>query len=87
MRGRLKLLALVLGAAFVLGVAGAGAANNTLVWAIQSDPALLDPSLVSDGPSLQVTDQIFNSLVGFKVGGLKIVPELATSWKSSGGGK
>src|SRR5439155_22599625 len=49
--------------------------------------SLLDPSLVSDGPSLQVTDQIFESLVGFKLGATTVVPELATSWKPSGGGR
>ncbi len=90
MRGNFRKLALPLVASVVLVVAGtaggASQAKDTLVWAIQTDPALLDPSLVSDGPSLQVTDQIFNSLVGFKVGGTSIVPELATSWKASRNG-
>src|SRR6266498_449142 len=89
-RGYLRKLALPLAASAVLVVAGtaggASQAKDTLVWAIQTDPALLDPSLVSDGPSLQVTDQIFNSLVGFKVGGTSIVPELATSWKAGKNG-
>jgi peptide/nickel transport system substrate-binding protein len=60
-----------------------GTAKDTLVFAGSADPALLDPSLVSDGESLRVTDQIFNSLVGFKLGGTQVVPELATSWKVS----
>jgi peptide/nickel transport system substrate-binding protein len=89
-RGHLRKLALSLAASGVLVLAGtAGGASqkgDTLVWAIQTDPALLDPSLVSDGPSLQITDQIYNSLVGFKVGGTKVVPELATSWKPSKNG-
>ena len=90
MRRNLKKLTLPFAAVAVLAVAGtaggASKASNTIVWAIQSDPALLDPSLVSDGPSLQVTDQIFESLVGFKLGGTSVVPELATSWKASKGG-
>lgn len=71
--------------AVLLTGAGSAAlkASDTVVWAIQTDPALLDPALVSDGPSLQVTDQIFESLVGFKVGGTNVVPELALSWKAS----
>ena len=56
---------------------------GTLVFAASADPALLDPSLVSDGESLRVTDQIFESLVGFKPGTTKLQPELATSWTSA----
>jgi peptide/nickel transport system substrate-binding protein len=89
-RGNLRKLALPLVAFAVLAVAGtaggASQAKDTLVWAIQTDPTLLDPSLVSDGPSLQVTDQIFESLIGFRVGGTNVVPELATSWKASKNG-
>jgi peptide/nickel transport system substrate-binding protein len=55
-------------------------AKDTLVFGTDADPQLLDPSLVSDGPSLRATDQIFESLVGFKLGGTTVVPELATSW-------
>jgi peptide/nickel transport system substrate-binding protein len=60
-----------------------GASKDTLVFAGAADPALLDPSLVSDGESLRVTDQVFNSLVGFKLGGTAVVPELATGWSVS----
>jgi peptide/nickel transport system substrate-binding protein len=67
--------------------AGAGIrskqASDTLVFAGSADPALLDPSLISDGESLRVTDQMFNSLVGFKLGSTQVVPELATSWSIS----
>ena len=57
-----------------------------MVFGTEADPTLLDPSLVSDGPSLRATDQIFESLVGFKLGGTAIVPELATSWSVSKNG-
>ena len=48
---------------------------------------MLDPALISDGESLRVTNQIFQSLVGFKLGGSQVVPQLATSWKASPNGK
>ena len=77
----------VAGASFAAHRAGGSAdASTTLVFGTEADPALLDPSLVSDGPSLRATDQIFNSLVGFKLGGTTIVPELATSWATSKNG-
>ena len=62
---------------------GSGKATTTFVFGTEADATLLDPSLVSDGPSLRPTDQIFESLVGFKLGGTAVVPELATSWKAS----
>ena len=66
--------------------AGTVAASTTMVFGTETDPALLDPSLVSDGPSLRVTDQIFQSLVGFKLGTTNVVPKLATSWTTSKNG-
>jgi peptide/nickel transport system substrate-binding protein len=64
-------------------VGGKSEASNTLVFAGSADPALLDPSLISDGESIRVTQQIFESLVGLKPGGTEIVPDLATGWKVS----
>jgi peptide/nickel transport system substrate-binding protein len=77
--------------AFVLIALAAGAhaskrATTTIVFGTETDPALLDASLVSDGPSLRATDQIFNSLVGYQLGGTKVVPELALSWTTSKNG-
>jgi peptide/nickel transport system substrate-binding protein len=65
---------------------GSGKASTTFVFGTEADATLLDPSLVSDGPSLRPTDQIFESLVGFKLGGTDVVPELATSWSPSKSG-
>jgi peptide/nickel transport system substrate-binding protein len=59
------------------------AASDTLVFASSADPVLLDPALVSDGESLRITNQIFEGLVSFKLGGSQVVPSLATSWKPS----
>jgi len=72
--------------ALVAGAHASKRATTTIVFGTEADPALLDPSLVSDGPSLRATDQIFNSLVGFKLGGTKVVPELALSWTTSKNG-
>jgi peptide/nickel transport system substrate-binding protein len=86
-----KKIGVVLGVILVLTALVAGAhaskrATTTIVFGTEADPALLDPALVSDGPSLRATDQIFNSLVGFKLGGTAVVPELATKWSASKNG-
>jgi len=72
--------------ALVASARGGQTATTTMVFGTEADPALMDPSLVSDGPSLRATDQIFESLVGFKLGSTAIVPELALSWKPSKNG-
>jgi peptide/nickel transport system substrate-binding protein len=59
---------------------GAKASAGAIVFGTEADPSLLDPALISDGPSLRATDQIFESLVGFKLGGTSVIPELATTW-------
>ena len=92
MNGRRKLLLLPVVLALAL-VSAAGArvhsqqANKTLIISSSADPVLLDGALISDGESLRITDQIFNSLVGFKLGGSAVVPELAKSWKATNHGK
>lgn len=65
---------------------GKSTQGDTLVFAASSDPTLLDPALVSDGESLRVTDQIFESLVGYRPGTTRLQPELATRWRPSRGG-
>jgi peptide/nickel transport system substrate-binding protein len=62
-------------------------AKDTIVFATESEPTFLDPALVSDGPSLRVADQITEGLVTVRPGTTKIVPDLATSWKGSNGGR
>jgi peptide/nickel transport system substrate-binding protein len=62
---------------------GRGTASDTLVYGASADPALLDPSLTSDGESLRNSGQIFDSLVTFKPGTSIVVPSLATGWKVS----
>ncbi|HXF98651.1 MAG TPA: ABC transporter substrate-binding protein [Gaiellaceae bacterium] len=79
-------LSLLLAAAASGAGARASQASDTLVFGTASDPALLDPALVSDGESLRVTDQMFESLVGYRPGTTRLAPELATSWRASRNG-
>jgi peptide/nickel transport system substrate-binding protein len=62
-------------------------AAKTLVFGTSADPVVLDGALVSDGESLRVIDQMFESLITLVPGTTKIRPGLALSWKTSGGGK
>ena len=88
MRKKVVLFALfaVVVAVVLVGCGSSGkksSASSTFVFASSADPVLLDPALVSDGESLRITNQIFQSLVGFKLGGSEVVPQLATSWTPS----
>ena len=48
---------------------GDAAAGGTLVFAGAADPVALDGALVSDGESLRVIQQIFETLVALEPGG------------------
>jgi peptide/nickel transport system substrate-binding protein len=63
-----------------------GASGGTLVFGTASDPVVLDGSLVSDGESLRVIDQIFETLVSLKPGTTELEPGLAQSWEISDDG-
>jgi peptide/nickel transport system substrate-binding protein len=97
-RRKSRKFALLIGACMVaLVVVGASSgahkasrsrdAGKTLVFGTASDPVVLDGALVSDGESLRVIDQIFESLISLKPGTTKIQPGLALRWQTSGGGK
>jgi peptide/nickel transport system substrate-binding protein len=97
-RRKSRKLALLIGAcAVALVVVGASSgahkasksqkALKTLVFGTASDPVTLDGALVSDGESLRVIDQMFESLISLKPGTTKIRPGLALSWKTTKGGK
>jgi peptide/nickel transport system substrate-binding protein len=62
------------------------AAGGTLAFGTASDPVVLDGSLVSDGESLRVIDQIYESLVSLKPGTTELEPGLAQSWEISDDG-
>ncbi len=58
----------------------------TFVWGRSGDAVRLDPALVTDGESVQVITNIFDTLVSFKPGTTELVPWLATKWESSDDG-
>lgn len=58
-------------------------AGGTLVFAGAADPVVLDPSLVSDGESIRVAEQIFEGLVALEPGTTEVAPALAESWEAS----
>ncbi|MCO7176332.1 ABC transporter substrate-binding protein [Sporolactobacillus kofuensis] len=60
--------------------------TNQLVIGLDNDPPQLDPQKSSAAVDRQVFQSIYNTLVDIDVNG-KIVPELATSWKITNGGK
>jgi peptide/nickel transport system substrate-binding protein len=89
----IKLLLMFSALALALGAAGWGGGDDvgdssgdgggTLVFAGASDPVSLDPALVSDGESIRVATQIFETLIGLKPGTTELEPMLATEWKIS----
>jgi peptide/nickel transport system substrate-binding protein len=64
----------------------AGAEGGTLVFAGAADPVLLDGALVSDGESLRVITQVFETLVALKPGTTEPEPGLAESWSANDDG-
>ena len=72
--------------ALVAGTFTMGASSqskDTFVFATEGDPVLIDGAFVSDGPSLRIIYQIFDTLVRYKPGTGKIQPALAQSWTTS----
>jgi peptide/nickel transport system substrate-binding protein len=63
-----------------------GATGGTLVFAGASDPVVLDGALVSDGESLRVITQVFETLVALKPGTTEPEPGLAESWEANDDG-
>lgn len=57
--------------------------GGTLVWGRGSDSKKLDPSDVTDGESLKVTQQIYDTLVRYKKTNTEVIPGLAESWTTS----
>lgn len=68
------------------GGQGGGQAGGTLVFGASADPVSMDGAYVSDGESLRVVRQIFETLVQTKEGGTEIEPALAKSWQASADG-
>ena len=62
---------------------GSGKTGGTFVFASSADPVSLDGAYVSDGESLRIIDQIFETLVTTKLGSTEVEPQLAKSWTAS----
>jgi peptide/nickel transport system substrate-binding protein len=62
---------------------GGGKTGGTLVFAGAADPVSLDGALVSDGESIRVITQIFETLINLKPGTTELEPGLATDWEVS----
>ncbi len=60
--------------------------GGTVVVAVSADPGPMNPATTTAGGTHNVTDQIFNGLVGLD-DNLNPVPELAASWEIGDGGK
>ncbi|GAB3950817.1 hypothetical protein GCM10027614_51840 [Micromonospora vulcania] len=63
-----------------------GSKKDTLVFGVAGDPKVLDPSFASDGESLRVARQVFETLVRPEEGGTKVTPGLAESWTPDAAG-
>jgi len=60
--------------------------QDTLVFGRGGDSVALDPANVTDGESLNVTTNIFDTLIDYKEGNTDLQPGLAKSWDSSDDG-
>ncbi len=67
------------------GTAG-GKTGGTMVFGTSADPISMDGAYVSDGESLRVVRQLFETLVTTEPGGTEIVPGLAKEWESDEAG-
>ena len=73
----------------VSGCGHSGGSENgpALTVAHVKDAVTLDPSLGTDGNSLNVTQEIMKGLVQFKPGTYDVEPVIAKSWTTSGDGR
>ena len=59
----------------------AGAQSGTLVFGGNGEPVSLESGNITDGISILIQRQIYDTLVDFKNGTTELTPGLATSWK------
>jgi len=57
--------------------------TDTIVWMQNGEPAALWCSDETDGESLRACEQIYEPLLGIKVGGTEVEPGLATEWSAN----
>jgi peptide/nickel transport system substrate-binding protein len=74
-------------AAFAASDRVGATSGDTLVFGAEGEPTSLDGAVVSDGVSLRVIAQIMEGLVTLKPGTTTVIPQLASKWKATSGGK
>ena len=75
-----NLIRVLLSVVLVFGFSSAWA--KTIKWSMQGDSLTLDPHAQNEGPTTQVSRQIYEALVERAVD-MKIQPALATEWKTT----
>lgn len=63
--------------------APSGSSQDTLIVGRGGDSSSLDPAIVTDGESLKITHQVFDSLLEYKEGTTEVQPSLAEEWTVS----
>ncbi len=63
-----------------------GNAGGTLIFGRGADSVSLDPAIVTDGESLRVTKNIFDTLLDYEDDSMIVIPALAEEWKISDDG-
>ncbi|HLQ32552.1 MAG TPA: ABC transporter substrate-binding protein [Chloroflexota bacterium] len=66
--------------------AAAKPGGNTFAWGKSGDAVKLDPAIIDDGESSEVTHAMFEGLVRFKPGTTDVEPALAEKWQASSDG-
>lgn len=84
---RLVGLFLAVGLVIGCGTSTEPEGGGTLVFALRDDPRTLDPATTNQITSLQITYQMFETLVKLQPGGTRIVAGLARSWSASPDGR
>ena len=69
--------------AFFLAFATTQAFAKTIKWSMQGDSLTLDPHAQNEGPTTQVSRQVYEALVTRGLD-MKIGPQLATEWRTQG---
>jgi len=64
-------------------IATSGALAKTLVYCSEGSPENFYPGINTTGTSFDVSEQIYDGLVGFERGGTSVVPALAEKWTVS----
>ena len=68
---------------FLIAFAPLQSHAKTIKWSMQGDSLTLDPHAQNEGPTTQVSRQVYETLVTRGLD-MKIGPQLATEWRTQG---